>query len=141
MAADWPSRLTDALAQGLRRSGQLRLLGYVVDADLPALYAGATAFCFPSLYEGIGMPVAEAMACQAPVLASNAAFVPEAAGGSGLLIDPRDVKAWTEALRRVVEDGALTARLRELGSEQAARFTWDACAESILPAFQRAVVA
>ncbi len=131
--------LSDGLVQGLRRSGQLRLLGYVAGSDLPALYAGATAFCFPSLYEGFGMPVAEAMACQAPVLASNATSVPEAAGESGLSLDPHDVEAWTEALCRIVEDKALAARLRKLGPVQAAKFTWDACAESILPAFRHAM--
>ncbi len=111
------------------------------DGDLPALYSGATAFCFPSLYEGFGMPVVEAMACGAPVLASNAASVPEAAGDAGLLLDPHDVEAWTEGLRRIVEDQELAARLRALGPDQAAKFTWEGCAESILAAFRYAVSA
>lgn len=133
--------LSGNLAQGLRRGGQLRLLGYVPDGDLPALYSGATAFCFPSLYEGFGMPVVEAMACEAPVLASNAASVPEAAGDAGFLLDPHDAEAWTEALRRIVEDEDLAARLRALGPDQAAKFTWEGCAESILAAFRHAVSA
>lgn len=127
----------DATAAGLQRAGELRLLGYVPGAHLPALYGGAAAFCFPSLYEGFGMPVVEAMVCGAPVIASTAASVPEAAGDAGLLCDPRDGAAWTEALRRVLEDAAYAAALRAAGPRQAARFTWEACAAKTLEAFAR----
>lgn len=125
----------DATAADLRRAGELRLLGYAPGGHLPALYAGAAAFCFPSLYEGFGMPVVEAMACGAPVIASTAASVPEAAGDAGISCDPRDGTAWTEALRRVLEDGAYAAALRAAGPRQAARFTWEACAAKTREAF------
>jgi alpha-1,3-rhamnosyl/mannosyltransferase len=126
--------LSHNLAQDLRQSGQLRLLGYVPEGDLPALYSGATAFCFPSLYEGFGMPVVEAMACGAPVLASSAASVPEAAGEAGLLLNPQDVGAWTEAMRRAAEDQTLAARLSAAGPAQAAKFSWRTSALSTIRA-------
>lgn len=129
-----PSDPTDEL----QRSGQLRLLGYVPAADLAALYSGAAAFCFPSHYEGFGMPVIEAMACAAPVLASNAAAIPEAAGDAGLLLDPCDIQAWVAGLQGIVDDEAWADHLRNAGPSQAAGFSWDNCARSIIEAFQHA---
>ena len=127
--------LSTPVAQRLRQAGQLRLLGYVAPADLPALYAGATAFCFPSIYEGFGMPVAEAMACAAPVIAADATAIPEVAGAAGLLVDPHDPVAWTRALSDVAEDPARAETMRRLGPPQAARFTWQACGRALVDAF------
>ncbi|MFQ5773870.1 MAG: glycosyltransferase family 4 protein [Kiloniellaceae bacterium] len=129
--------VTGGSAARLRRAGQLRLSGYLPSADLPALYAGAAAFCFPSLYEGFGIPVIEALACGAAVLASNATAIPEAAGEAGLLLDPRDLDAWTRGLQRIIEDEALAETLRARGPQQVARFTWTGCAGEILRAFAR----
>jgi glycosyltransferase involved in cell wall biosynthesis len=102
--------------------------GYIDDADLPAVYAGATLFVYPSLYEGFGLPVLEAMACGAPVVCSNAASLPEVVGDAGILVDPLDPGAIAEGMRRVLADESLQARLKQGGLEMAGRFTWERAA-------------
>ena len=100
------------------------LTGYVADADLPALYAGAACFVFPSLYEGFGLPPLEAMACGTPVVASNAASIPEVVGDAALSVDPRDGDALGRAIQRVLEDPTLAADLRRRGLARATHFSW-----------------
>jgi glycosyltransferase involved in cell wall biosynthesis len=99
--------------------------GYVPDADLPPIYAGAQALAFPSLYEGFGLPVLEAMACGAPVACSNTSSLPEVAGDAALLFDPHDVTAITQALHRLLSDDTLHADLQQRGLDRAATFSWD----------------
>jgi glycosyltransferase involved in cell wall biosynthesis len=99
--------------------------GYVPDADLPPIYAGAQALAFPSLYEGFGLPVLEAMACGAPVVCSNTSSLPEVAGDAALLFDPHDVTAITQALHRLLSDDTLHADLQQRGLDRAATFSWD----------------
>ena len=106
--------------------------GYVDDADRGALYAGALALLFPSLYEGFGFPVVEAMGCGTPVLASNTSSLPELVGDSGLLVDPLDEAAIAGGIARLANDSALRAQLVGKGRIQAARFTWEAAARGIL---------
>ncbi len=108
--------------------------GYVAADDLPVLYSGALAFVFPSLYEGFGMPVLEAMACGAPVVASNTSSLPEVAGDAALLVDPMDLAALSAALSRIAGDPALRSDLRARGLVQAARFSWERCARETLAA-------
>jgi len=105
---------------------------FVSDDDLPALYAGATLFVYPSLYEGFGLPVAEAMACGAPVVSSNASSLPEVAGDAALYFDPRNVDAMADALRRALTDDALRAGLRAKGFAQAQGFSWEKAAKELL---------
>jgi glycosyltransferase involved in cell wall biosynthesis len=119
--------------------GRVLFTGYVVSEDLPALYTGALAFVFPSLYEGFGMPVLEAMACGAPVVASNTSSLPEVAGDAALLVDPTDVAALSAALSRMAGDAALRCELRGRGLVQAARFSWDRCARETLAAMNEAM--
>jgi glycosyltransferase involved in cell wall biosynthesis len=114
--------------------GRVVFTGYVAAGDLPALYSGALAFSFPSLYEGFGMPVLEAMACGAPVVASNTSSLPEVAGDAALLVDPTDVNALSAALSRIAGDAALRSDLRARGLVQAARFSWERCARETLAA-------
>jgi glycosyltransferase involved in cell wall biosynthesis len=106
-----------------------RRLGYVADADLPALYAGAAAFAMPSLYEGFGLPCVEAMAAGTPVVAADRAALPEACGGAALLVDPRDEDAFAAALPRAA--GAERERLVAAGRERAAQLSWERTAEEV----------
>lgn len=114
------------------------MTGYVADADVPALYSGALALLFPSLHEGFGFPVLEAMRCGTPVITSNTSSLPEVAGDAALLVDPRDVQAIAAAIDRVVADEALRASLVERGFQQAATFTWERAAQQTLRVLERA---
>ncbi len=105
-------------------SGRLRVLGFVPDDDLPALYGGADALVYPSLIEGFGLPVLEAMRCGAPVLTSTTSSLPEAAGDAALLVAPRDVERIAAALERLAGEPALRADLRARGLKRAALFSW-----------------
>ena len=109
--------------------GGARRLGYVPDADLPALYAGAAAFAMPSLYEGFGLPCVEAMAAGTPVVASDRAALPEACGGGALLADPDDADAFAAAL--ISAAGPERERLVEAGRARAAGLSWARSAESV----------
>jgi len=110
-------------------TGTARRLGYVDDADLPALYAGAAAFAMPSLYEGFGLPCLEAMAAGTPVVAADRAALPEACGGAALLVDPDDAEAFATALIRAA--GPERGRLTEAGRARAAGLSWARSAESV----------
>ena len=110
--------------------------GFVSDAELRALYAGALALVMPSIEEGFGLPVAEAMACGTPVIASNAAALVEIAGGAALRADARDAGAFAKAMLRVAGDGELRASMRARGLDRAAFFTWKTCAERTRKVFQ-----
>jgi glycosyltransferase involved in cell wall biosynthesis len=100
-------------------------VGRVSDSELAELYRGAQAFIDPSLYEGFGYGVLEAMASGTPVVASNVTSIPEIVGEDGLLCPPEDVDAFASALRRVVEDDELRATLRTRGLSRAATFSWE----------------
>jgi glycosyltransferase involved in cell wall biosynthesis len=106
-----------------------RALGYVRDAELPALYAGALAFVMPSLYEGFGLPCLEAMACGTPVVAADRAALPEICGDAALLVDPDDRVALADAVLRAARETPLRDRLRAAGPERAHTFTWERSAE------------
>ena len=111
--------------------------GYVADADLPALLSGARVFAFPSLYEGFGLPVLEAMACGVPVVCSNVSSLPEVAGDAALLVDPLDTGAWVAALERALTDEELRAELIRRGYAQVRRFSWRRAAEETLKVLER----
>jgi glycosyltransferase involved in cell wall biosynthesis len=115
----------------------VRLLGEVAPPDLLGLYQGARLFALPSLYEGFGLGALEALACGAPVLASNAGALPEVVGNAGLLLPPGDPAAWAEALERVLGDPTLEADLRRRGPVQAARFSWERAARETLAVYRR----
>lgn len=115
----------------------VRLTGYVTGEDLPALYSGALAFLFPSLYEGFGFPMVEAMACGVPVMASDASSLPEVAGGAALLVDPLDSKAIAEGIERVLEDQELRGELVAKGLARAKELSWEKCARETLAVLGR----
>jgi glycosyltransferase involved in cell wall biosynthesis len=130
-----PGWLTESITTQAAQLGiaqRVRFLGYVPEPDLPALLSGALAFCFPSLYEGFGMPVLEAMACGTPVLCANTAALPEVAGDAALCVDPLDTAAISAGLRQLVDDATLRERLRQAGIAHAAQFTWERCARETL---------
>jgi glycosyltransferase involved in cell wall biosynthesis len=109
-------------ASGLR--GQVRFLGYCPREDIPALYHGAASLLFPSLFEGFGMPVLEAMASGCPVVCSSTTSLPEIAGDAALLVDPADAEGFADAIARLLREDELRAELRDRGLRQAARFSW-----------------
>jgi glycosyltransferase involved in cell wall biosynthesis len=112
------------VAGGWRGDGA-EALGRVTDAELVSLYRGAAAYLDPTLYEGFGYGVLEAMACGAPVVASNVTSIPEVVGEAGMLCDPRDPDAFAAAVHGVLDDESLAAELRRRGLERAASFTWE----------------
>jgi glycosyltransferase involved in cell wall biosynthesis len=119
-------------AQDLIATGDCRVLDFVPTVDIAALYHGAEAFVFPSLYEGFGLPPLEAMASGVPVVASNAGSLPEVVGDSGLLVPPNDEEALEAALVHILTDSELRQMLRSRGLERAARFRWEETARQTL---------
>ncbi|MFM2308213.1 MAG: hypothetical protein RLY87_333 [Chloroflexota bacterium] len=113
-----------AQAERLQLGDMLRFVGYVPQEEQHLWYGAATAFVFPSLYEGFGMPPLEAMACGTPVIASNASCLPEIVGDAAQQVDPYDVDAIAVAMRRVLSDAELRAEMRTKGIAQAAKFSW-----------------
>lgn len=111
-------------------------LGPVSGVDQPALYAAATLFVFPSLYEGFGLPPLEALACGTPVICANTSSLPEAVGDAALLVEPMDVDALAAALDRVWSDVGLQQTMRDKGLERARRFSWSASASQTLAVYR-----
>ncbi len=112
---------------------------WVEARDAPAVMSGASAFVYPSLYEGFGLPPLEAMACGVPVICSNASSLPEVVGEGGILFEPRDVGALAAALTRVLADPGLCAQLRERGLARARKFSWERAARETLAVYQSVV--
>jgi len=124
------------LAAARAHPDDVRLLGFVSDEELASLYAGATAFAYPSTYEGFGLPVLEAMAAGAPVVTSSVSSLPEVAGDAAVLVDPYDVRAIRDALASVLADPAQRSELRERGRTRAAAFSWARTAQETLAVLQ-----
>jgi glycosyltransferase involved in cell wall biosynthesis len=118
------------------RKSKIRFIRDVDDADLAALYAGATAFVMPSLYEGFGLPPLEAMASGAPVICSNASSLPEVVGDAALLVNPRDAEDIARAITHVLDDAALRDELRAKSLARAAQFSWERTAEMTLAVYR-----
>jgi glycosyltransferase involved in cell wall biosynthesis len=119
-------------AARLERAPDVQLIGRLADDELSVVYAGASVFVMPSLYEGFGLPVLEAMASGVPVICSSAGALPEAAGDAALLVDPRDEPALAEAIGRVLADEGLADRLRRAGLARAHAFSWTTTAHATL---------
>jgi glycosyltransferase involved in cell wall biosynthesis len=126
-------------SRALGVDGDVRFLDWVSGAELEGLYALADVFVFPSLYEGFGLPVLEAMRRGVPVACSDRSSLPEVAGDAALLFDPDDARAITAAIERVLGDPAQAQRLRDAGRTQAARFTWAATARATADSYDRAM--
>jgi glycosyltransferase involved in cell wall biosynthesis len=132
---------TDSLLETIRRVGlpsdRLVLPGHVPDEDLPALLSGASVFVYPSLYEGFGLPVLEAMQCGAPVVTSNTSSLPEVVGDAAVSIDPTDEDALAQAMTDVLLNAELAAGLRRRGRERAKTFTWRRTVDAAVSAYDR----
>ena len=122
-------------AQALLKRQELRLLGYVSDELVAHLYSGAAAVCYPSRYEGFGLPALEAMASGVPVITSNSTSLPEVVGPDGLMVEPDDVDGFCENLRRVLEDRQFAAELGMRGCLRAQSFSWERCASETLAVY------
>lgn len=132
--------LSDDLRANIREAehrGWLRYLNFVPDPDLPALYAGARLFVYPSLYEGFGFPVLEAMACGTPVVTSDRSSLPEVAAGAAMLVDPEDVAGLRDAIMRGLEDEDWRIRARSLGLEAARMRSWERCVSETVAVYRR----
>ena len=131
--------LDDAILAAAAATPGVRVEGAVDDARLSALYGGATALVYPSLGEGFGLPVVEAMAASLPVVTSAATTCAELAGAAAMLVDPYDIEAIADALTRIVEDRTLRADLSALGLVRAAEFSWERTAEGTRACYERAI--
>ena len=123
--------------QRLQLEPHVHFTGYVEEEDLPAVYNGADLFVFPSLYEGFGLPVLEAMSCGTPVITSDCSSLPEVAGKAALLIDPYDVEAMGEAIQEVLLNPTLAASLRVKGLARAKKFSWERTAQETIAVYER----
>ena len=124
-----------AIFQTVKRLGLEQTVyfpGFIDDEDLPALYGGALLFVFPSLYEGFGLPVLEAMGCGVPVITSITSSLPEVTGDAALLVDPYDVEGMAAAMADVVHSASLRDSLRQKGLARAQRFSWETAAQQTL---------
>jgi len=124
-------------AMSLDLKGSIQFVGEIAEADLPALYSGAELFVFPSLVEGFGLPILEAMACGVSTVTSNTSAMPEVAGDAAVFINPFNVDSLAEAIYRVLNDKDHRATLKHKGFERAKQFTWKRCAAETLRVYNR----
>ena len=115
------------------------ITGYVPDEDLSAIYSGATAFVFPSLYEGFGLPILEAMQCGTPVISSNSTSLPEVVGDAGILVDPKDQDQLCQAMLDILNDDTLRETLKQKGLERAKQFSWEKCANETVEIYKKII--
>jgi len=119
------------------REGWLKYLGFVPGKELPCLFSAATSFVFPSIYEGFGLPVLEAMASGTPVICSNATSLPEVAGDAALMHDPKDVDALTTSIQMMIGNAYEKQRMIDTGLARARQFSWSFCADKTIDAYEQ----
>jgi glycosyltransferase involved in cell wall biosynthesis len=119
---------------------QIHLTGYVINADLPAIYNQSDLFLYPSLRESFGIPMLEAMACGIPVITSNTSSMPEISGDAAIFVDPDQPKELTFAMNHLLSDEKLRLKLREAGFKQAAKFSWQKMAEKVLEIYNGTLI-
>lgn len=136
-SSGWLSNTLHATIERLAAQGWLRYLGFVPEADLPALYAGAQAFVYPSIYEGFGLPVLEAMASGVPVVTSIFTSLPEVTQGAARLVDPDDIDALALGIHTALCDEAWRATACETGLEKARNFTWSRCVGQTIDVYRQ----
>jgi alpha-1,3-rhamnosyl/mannosyltransferase len=132
--------LNESLREQIRdgvAAGWLRHLGFVPEADLAVLYAGATLFLYPSIYEGFGLPPVEAMASGTPVIVANSSCLPEVCGDAALYIDPNDIAGFSSAIAAALMDAEWRADARKRGLRRAARYQWEECAKQTVQIYRQ----
>jgi glycosyltransferase involved in cell wall biosynthesis len=137
----WRCEPIYAEVEKLGLKGEVIFTGYVPFEDLPVLYSGAESMAFPSLYEGFGLPILEAMACGTPVVTSSTSSLAEVADGAALLVDPHSVEELAGSIHRIHSYPALAAELREKGRQRAAQFTWENAARDTLHIYEDVLAA
>ncbi len=135
----WQVRPLLALVEGLNLTQDILLPGFVDNVDLPLWYNAAEIFVYPSLYEGFGLPLLEAMACGVPVVASDTTSLPEAVGQEGILLPPTSADAWADALANLLENQTARRDLAARGQERARQFTWTETARKTVAAYRQAL--
>ena len=133
----WQSDHLHALIATGQREGWLRYLGFVDEADLPLVYSGAYVFVYPSIYEGFGLPVAEALASGVPVITSNRSTLPEVSAGAAMLIDPDDIEHFSEALKAAIFDLSWREQAIKIGLAVASVYNWDTCIEKTVQVYSK----
>jgi len=131
-AGGWESAALAQLVRDLQLTQRVHLLGYVADEALPALYANAHFFCFPSLFEGFGLPILEAQTHGVPVMSANNSSLPEIAGDAAILVDPTDIEAIADAMLQLSQDEPLRQQLITAGYANVKRFSWEKAARETL---------
>lgn len=122
--------MTEVEKQGL--NGRVHFIGFVDDQDLPTLYSEATLFVMPSIYEGFGIPILEAMGCGTPVISSDVSSLPEVTGDTAVLLSPDNQRGWTNAIQNLLNDSAKQSNLTAGGFEQAKNFSWEKSAKQLI---------
>ena len=130
----WKNKQLYELIRKLKIEDRIISPGYVSDSELSMFYNAATVFAYPSLYEGFGIPVVEAMACGVPVVTSNVSSLPEVAGDAAILVNPEDPEEIASGIYKIMTDEGLYKNLQESGFKQASKFTWESCAKKTLEA-------
>ena len=119
------------------REGWLKYLGFVPGNDLPMLFSAANSFLFPSIYEGFGLPVLEAMSSGTPVICSNATSLPEVVGDAALMHEPEDIELLTHYLKMMINDEELKQKMIQVGLSQAQNYSWSFCADKTIEAYDQ----
>ncbi len=125
------------IVESLKLSSEVIFTDFVPNMDLPAYYSGAEVFVLPTLYEGFGFPVLEAMACACPVITSNNSSLPEVVGEAGIMVNPYDIDSLAQAMRQVLTDSELREDMVRKGLEQSKRFSWEKTAEQTLEVYNK----
>jgi alpha-1,3-rhamnosyl/mannosyltransferase len=133
----WLNEDFDRVVHGLVEAGEAKMVGFVPDHQLNALYAGARVLVYPSIYEGFGLPPLEAMASGTPVITGNLTSLPEVVGEAGIMVDPFEIDALKQAICELIEDEALHSKFSVLGVERAKGFTWKKTAEISIDVFDK----
>lgn len=115
----------------------IQIMPFMVDSQVKNLYENATVFLFPSLYEGFGLPVLEAMACGTPVVTSNSSALSEIAGNAAIMVDPHSAESIADGVCQLLSDWQAQQKLKILGIERAMQYTWEACAKSTMEVYQK----